>query len=221
MNNVEKVMTGFYTDYTENEENTNNNEIKENEYSFEFYINNIKMTTKIAFVENVVSNIIIDENYYPMLRDMIFDIMLIQYFTDIDVSKVIKEGIDSIENYLSSNNIVDIIKANMDIELFTELNDSVDLNIEYKTGIHNNDISRSINNLLKTFEEKVKNIDTNAMMDLAQQLSNMSGDLSPENIIEAYTNTDVFKNNQSSVIDAKNEEIKELKKENKELKENK
>lgn len=205
MNNIEKVMTGFYTENVKD----NEDKVAEPTKSFNFYTN-VKVSSKLQFVDNVVSNIIVEGNYYSLLRDIIFDIMLIQHFSDVDVTDIIEKGVDAIEDYLSSNNIVEIMKINMGDDLLRELNESVDFNIEYKTGVHNNDISHSISSLLKVLETKINNIDTEGMMTLAKQLTNMTGDLSTDKIVEAYTKTDMFRGNQAAILDEKNKKIKEL-----------
>lgn len=208
MNVIEKVITGYYTEKSLDE---NGKEIEETK-TFNFY-KKVRMSVKIEFVSNVVSNIVTDTTYVPMLRDLIFDIMLVQYFTDVNVDKILKSenAFDNIEGYLNSTNIVEIIKKNMDVELLKELNDSVDFDIEYKTGVHNNDISRSICSLLKTLEYQIKDIDTQGMMALAEKLSNVTDGLTTDKIVEAYSKTEMFKGHQAEIVDAKDKEIRELK----------
>lgn len=208
MNVIEKVITGYYTEKSLDE---NGKEIEETK-TFNFY-KKVRMSVKIEFVSSVVSSIVTDTTYVPMLRDLIFDIMLVQYFTDVNVNEILKSenAFDNIEEYLNSTNIVEIIKKNMDVELLKELNDSVDFDIEYKTGVHNNDISRSIGSLLKTLEYQIKDIDAQGMMALAEKLSNVTDGLTTDKIVEAYSKTEMFKGHQTEIIEAKDKKIKELK----------
>lgn len=208
MNVIEKVITGYYTEKSLDE---NGKEIEETK-TFNFY-KKVRMSVKIEFVSSVVSNIVTDTTYVPMLRDLIFDIMLVQYFTDVNVNEILKSenAFDNIEEYLNSTNIVEIIKKNMDVELLKELNDSVDFDIEYKTGVHNNDISRSIGSLLKTLEYQIKDIDVQGMMALAEKLSNVTDGLTTDKIVEAYSKTEMFKGHQAEIVEAKDKEIRELK----------
>lgn len=207
MNVIEKVITGYYTEKSLNE---NGKEIEETK-TFNFY-QKVRMSVKIQFVNNVVDIIVTDTTYVPILRDLIFDIMLVQYFTDIDVSEILesKNAFDNIEEYLNSTNIVETIKKNMDAELLKELNDSVDFDIQYKTGVHNNDISRSIGSLLKTLENQIKDIDAKGMMALAEQLTNVTDGLTTDKIVDAYSKTEMFKGHQEEIVEAKNKKIREL-----------
>jgi hypothetical protein len=169
--------------YTKNgEENTFN------------YYSTLRAYDKIKFV-NFVSDILIDDNYNSVLRDIIFDIAIVHILTDIDVSDVINSvnAINQIEDFLDETNIVKIVKANAD-ELIEELNKAVDENIEYRTGIHKNPIAESLSHLLNTLEKKVSGIDTDSMMKMAQIINNMSGEFTADKLLEAYSKSDMFKN---------------------------
>lgn len=201
-----KTKTGVYTLITVGEDG---NEIEESK-DFNFFLD-MRTSMKMQFIKSVVT-LVVGESYYSVLRNMMFDIMLINYFTDIDVKDVLdsNNAVDDIEDYLSRTNAVEIVKSNLSQDLLDELSQGVDFDIEYKTGVHCNDISTAVKSLIHTLESKVSSIDTEGMMDLATKLSGMTGDLTPESIVEAYAKTDNFTGNQASVIEEKNRQIVEL-----------
>lgn len=170
------VMTGTYIDYA------NDNKL----VNFNFYTN-LYAYEKIKFV-NTVTDTLISNNYNHIIKDMIFDFTIISVFTNVDISEIV-EATDSlfrIENLLEETNIVDIVKANVDEGLIEELNKAVNMNIEYRTGIKLNNINDSLSHLIKTIEKKIENIDTSAMMEIAEKLNGVAGELTPEGIVKAY-----------------------------------
>lgn len=178
-----KMITGVYT---------YNNE----EYSFNFY-NDLTSYDKLKFVNSVVSLLVDGENYNYIVRDIIFDFFLIDVMTDFDTNGFKKSlnFIDDVEGLLKETNIVDIIKANAKIGLISELNKAVDLNVEYKTHIHINPLNEALTSLVNTIENKIINVDFNGMKEMAELLSGMTGELTPENIVKAYMETDMHKKN--------------------------
>lgn len=205
MKNI-KVKTGVYTLTTVKEDGSEFEESKD----FSFFLD-MRTSMKMQFINSVVS-LVVGESYYPVLKDIMFDIMLINYFTDIDVKEILSSNnaVDEIEDYLSRTNAVEIIKSNVSQELLNELSQGIDFDIEYKTGVHCNDITTAVKSLIHTLEDKVSNVDTEGMMDLATKLSGMTGDLTPDSIVEAYAKTDNFTGNQALVIEEKNKQIVEL-----------
>ena len=190
---TKKVMTGSYVDYANNKTLV----------GFNFYTN-LRKSEKASFV-NTVTDTLVGANYNYILRDMIFDFQIICTFTDVDVSDILESptSLVKIEDLLEDTNIVDIVKANVEEGLIEELNKAVDLNIEYRTGVHRNSFEDALTKLINTIEKKVNDVDTSSMMELAEKLSVVSGDITPERIVEAYSKTDTFKNNMDEVEKAK------------------
>lgn len=190
---TKKVMTGSYVDYANDKKLV----------GFNFYTN-LRKTEKASFV-NTVTDTLIGLNYSHILRDMIFDFQIICMFTDVDVTEIVEapNSLIRIEDLLEDTNIVDIVKANAEEGLIDELNKAVDLNIEYRTGIHRNGFEEALTKLINTIEKKINDVDTSSMMELAEKLSVVSGDITPERIVEAYSKTDAFKNNMDEVEKAK------------------
>ena len=178
-----KIKTGVYT-------NMNGEEV-----SFSF-CPSPSMRDKIKFVKSVTETIV-DDSYLYIARNMFFDFYLVSIFTNIDTSEFYGDDIDSvsmIEEFLNETTAVDIVKLNMDYGVIAELEKAVDLDIEYRTGIHRNSIEESLSNLLDTLDNKIGELDTDSMMDAISKLSSISGEFTPEKMLEAYANTDMFKN---------------------------
>ena len=176
----EKVMTGVY--------------IKDEEsFNFDFYTD-LSAANKLRFVNSVVELLIDDTHYNSIIRDLIFNFYLIDIFTNIDTSEIKESNffINDVEKLLKETNIIDIINANVRDGLIDELNEAVDKSIEYRTGIHRNILSESLASLINTIKDKIDNIDTNAMMEMANKINNLSGELTPENIVKAYLNSDSY-----------------------------
>ena len=163
---------------------------------FNFYTS-LSAYNKVRFVDSVVSAIVTDDGYNYVIKDMLFDFWVVNFFTDVDVSKIAEaeNNIDAIEDFFYENNIVDIVKINIVPGIIDELEKAVEFNIEYKTGIHINPISSSLSRLLDTIEGKVENIDFDSMMDIAEAMSGISGELTADKMLDAYAKTDIFKKN--------------------------
>lgn len=179
---MKNTMTGSYV---YNEEIIN----------FEFYTS-LNATDKINFIDSV-TNIVVGENYNYIIKDLVFDYMIIKLFTTVDTRKIDKSlnSIDMIEEFLEETNIVDIVKINVENGLIEELEKAVDLNIEYHTGIHTNPLNHALTSLVNTLEKKIDDIDLNSAMKMAKAFSEMTGEITPESIVKAYMTTDVYKNN--------------------------
>lgn len=171
--------------------------------NFDFYTS-LTATDKINFV-NSVTNIIVGENYNYIIKDLVFDYVIIKIFTKVDTSKIDESSnsIDMIEEFLEETNIVDIVKINVENGLIEELEKAVDLNIEYHTGIHTNPLNQSLTSLVNTIEKKVNEVDLNSAMEMAKVFSEMTDELTPENIVKAYTSSDIFKKNMIELKESK------------------
>lgn len=192
---MKEVKMSVYTRKTEDIEET---------YEFKFYTD-LTVAQKLLFV-NSVTNLVVDENNYnSIIRDLIFNFYVVDVFTDISTEefKQSPSFLNSVEQFLEETNIVDIVKANTLPALFEELNKAVDKAIEYKTGIHPSYIGDSLASLIKTIEKKVNEIDLNDMMGMVQKFAGMTGELTPESIVNAYMNTDIHKNNVIEIEEAK------------------
>lgn len=178
-----------------------NNEIKTGVYTiddkdtpFAFYTS-LNAYRKSQFVVSVC-NTLVGDNYNYVLDDLVFDYFIVAIFTDIDVSEVQKSdnGISAMEEFVEKfEPVIDTVKANAVDGVLDELRKAIDLNIEYRTGIHINPISSSIASLLDTLNNKLSGFDLDKMMEIAEPMSKIAGELTPEKMLDAYAKTDVFK----------------------------
>lgn len=178
-----------------------NNEIKTGVYTldgedtpFAFYTS-LSAYRKAQFV-NSVSDILVGDNYNYVIRDLAFDFCIVAIFTDIDTSDVqdTDDDITAMEEFVDKfKPVVDIVKANSVDGVLDELHRAIDLNVEYRTGIHINPISSSLASLLDTIERKVDDIDLDNMMDLAQAMTGISNELTADKLLDAYAKTNIFK----------------------------
>lgn len=183
-------------------------------YNFEFKTS-LSAHDKQVFVKTVVGNLVDDAGYDAVIKDLIFDFVIIEVFTNIDTSFINMEDdegndinpIIPIEHFLEETNVVDIVKENMETGLLDELNRAVDLDIQYLTGIHPNPLNEAITNLISTIEKKIREVDLDSMMSMAQKFAGMSEDFTLDNIVNAYMNSDIHKSNLAEIKEAK-EEVK-------------
>lgn len=191
--NMKKLMMGTYS-------------YNDDTYNFNFY-NDLTSVDKLRFVNSVVDLLVDGENYNYIIKDLIFDFFLIDIMTtDIDTDKFKSSTsfVEDVESFLDETNIVDIIKANARVGLIQELKNAVDLNVEYKTHIHTNPLSESLASLINTIEKKVNEVDLSSMKEMAEMLSGMTGELTPESIVKAYMDTDMHKKNLKEIEKSKN-----------------
>ena len=177
--------------------------------SFNFtFKTNLTAFEKAKFV-SAVTDVLVRDNYLSVLRDVIFDFYIINMFTDADVEYInsSSESIDEAERFLKETNIMDIIRANARDGLIDELNKAVDDNIEYNTRIHRNPLGDAFASLSSTLEKKVNELDMGGIMDIAKSFSGVAGDFTPENIVNAYLESDIAKQNAKELEEKKKEKV--------------
>lgn len=173
------------------------------------YCYDIPMSQKIAFVDSVVNPVVGDDYYYPMIKDIMFEFRMIQFFTDIDTDVVDGDDvIDQIVKFLESNDAADVIKVSVNFDVVQGLYDAVDKAIEYKTGIHPSPIADGIASILKMAEKKLYSIDVDSANAMAKVFGNMQGNITPDKMLEAYANSDVFKKMHGDVVKKQDERDK-------------
>lgn len=197
---MKNIKKGTYINYN-NDETCNFN-----------FATDLSAYRKMMFV-NYVVNSIVDENRYDFIvRDLIFDFGLINILTDIDTSFINQRDDDNnvinpiifIEQFLEETNVVDIVKANMVDGLLEQLNKAVDKSIEYRTGIHPSPLNDALANLVNTLEKKVSEFDMSGAMEMVQKFARMTGELTPENVVNTYFDSDIHKKNLEEIAESKN-----------------
>lgn len=196
-NVMKNVMAGTYT---------RNGEF----YDYTFWTG-LSAYDKLVFVNSVVDTLVSDNRYDSIVKDLIIDFNIVRVFTDIDTSFInVKDDdgnninpINFIEEFLDETNVVDVVKENMESGLFDELNKAINLSIEHRTGIHVNSLNESLANLVNTIEKKINEIDLGSMAEFANVFSGISGEITPESIVNAYMASDFHKKNVIEIEDAK------------------
>ena len=173
-------------------------------YSFNFGTD-LSIADKARFVNSVVGLVVDDINYNSVIKDLIFDFYTIEFFTNIDTTELKQSPnfLDDVEQFLEETNVVDIVRANMEVGLLDELNKAVDKSIEYRTGIHPSPIADSLASLINTLEKKVNEVDLDNAMGMVQKFAEMTGELTPESVVNAYINSDMHKKNVEEIAEGK------------------
>ena len=167
----------------------------------------LSLADKARFVNTVV-DLIVDEEYYnSIIKDLIFDFCIIEFFTDIDTTEFHEslDFVEDVEQFLDETNIIEIVKANAPSAIFDELNKAVDKSIQYRTGIHSNPLNEAFANLISTLEKKINEVDLSNAMDMAQKFSGMREDFTLENLVNAYMNSDSHQKNLAEIAETKGE----------------
>lgn len=169
----------------------------------------LSIANKLRFVNSVVNLVVDDKHYNSIIRDLVTDFYIIDIFTDIDTAELRESSffVDDVEQFLEETNIVDIVKANTSPALFDELNKAVDKSIEYITGIHTNPLGEALASLVNTLEKKVNEFDMSGMAEMAQKFAGMTGDFTVDNIVNAYMNSDIHKNNLAEIAESKTDKV--------------
>ena len=131
----------------------------EKEIDFE-YCTELTLQEKVDFINNVLQVLFQNDYYYSILKQNIFDFMLINFFTKIisDEEEFVMT-LSNIDDFLNNTNVLDTLYNKIDTNLLKELYDAINVNIEYKTGIHEDEVSIAFSSLLNSIEEKVKEFD--------------------------------------------------------------
>lgn len=196
---MKEVKTGVYTRNGE-------------DFSFNFYTD-LSSTNKLKLINSVVDLIVDDKHYNSVIKDLVTDFCIIDIFSDYDTSDLKSSSffVNDVENLLEETNIVDVIKANMKDGLYEEIIDAIDKSIAYLTGVNTNPLNKALSSLISTFERKLNEVDLNSMMEMANMLSGMTEEFTPENIVKAYMSTDMHKNNVAELNEAKKRKTKTTK----------
>lgn len=191
MNSAENIETGIYT-------------VNGKDVEFKFYTS-LTAKQKTLIVKSVVDTVVSDGYYYDFLMDMVFDFFIVDFLTDIDLTYITESNdvLGGVEKFVSETNVAEIVKAYLGFEV-EELQESIVNNIEYKTGIHRNPIAESLSSLLNTIEEKIGSIDTESLDGMSKVLSKITGDVTPEKMLDAYSKSDMFKKQYADILAQKN-----------------
>ena len=176
----------------------------EESFNFDFYTD-LSVTKKVEFVNSVTSLVVGEDDYNSVIRSLVFDFYIIDVFTTVNTVdlKTSDFFLDDVEEFLEKTNIVDIVKANISTALLEELNNAVDLNIQYKTGIHPTPLNDALTSLVNTLERKMNEIDLSNAMEMVNKFNGMTEEFTPENVVKAYMESDIHKKNVVELEEAK------------------
>lgn len=183
-----------------------------NDESYDFnFKTNLSADEKLTFVRTVVNSIVSDSGYDVVIKDLIFDFAIIDVFTNIETSFINAKDEDGndinpiilIEHFLEETNVVEIVKENMVDGLLDELDNAVNLNVQYLTGIHTSPINDAISKLVSVLEKKIDKIDLDSMMNMATKFVGMTEDFTVDNIVKSYIDSDTHKNNLDEIAKSK------------------
>lgn len=191
-------------EFTKTETYTYNGEQKEYHYS-----PTATISEQIAFVEAVSDGVFVSKNCILLLKEPVFNYTLVSAFTDIDVNEI--GGIDAFDAFDKQVGLSKKLSKLISPLLYNNLKTSVDANIEYKKSVAHDNISTAIVDLIDTVKNKLETfgegLDSNTVMDFIQKFGE-SG-INGESIVNAYLNSDQYKENVANVVDSKNADIKE------------
>lgn len=170
----------------------------------------ITMSMRYMFVKDFCTKVIDtlyngkDEVFHFELLDLMFNYYVVSYFTDIEMADIINTEsdnyIDELDSFINGSDIVSVVMNYINVDTIDRLYETILYNIECKTGVKINKIDKTINNILKTVERAVGKIDVEKLMETSNKLNGISSQLTPEKILEAYSNTDMFKANRDERI---------------------
>lgn len=180
----------------------NNEEIK---YSIKPYVS---ILDRIKIIKDTTRICIIDDDYFSCLKDVAFNIALINVLTDIDLGDM---SIDDTEDFIKNTDVITTIKNIVGENFIKELKQEANYNIEYKTGIHEDSISKCVSDFFKILNEKIRFDQTKANAILEKLNSLDFEKLDINSLVDSYIKSEEFKNNKAELVDTKNVEIRKLK----------
>ena len=194
--------------------NTGTYEINGEEKSFNFKTT-LNAVERMSFVDGVVKTII-NDTYEYIIRDMMFDYIVIRMFTDVDCSEIEEcehahVAMNMIEDLVYGTSIASTVKLYAGEALLNELNKAIDYSIQVKTGIVLNPASDILVSILKLVEEKLASYDNDGITDMVKLFSGMDkADFNVNAALQAYANSDAFKAQQKVLQEAAAERAEKL-----------
>lgn len=175
-------------------------------------VENISIKRKLSFINFVVDNIVTENQYNLVLKNIIINIGLIKYFSDADINDILssEDFIDEFEEFEENTDLIAVLKTKINLTELLDMLDCINKQIEYKTGIHENEITNAISSLLNKLEQKLDAIDFDNITQVGNILSSVSDELTMDKLVDAYSKTDNFVGNQAKVLNEKNKVINAL-----------
>lgn len=182
------------------------------------YRTSLTVVEKMKFVEEAVK-LVITDTYEYVIRDLMFDYLVIRAFTDVNCSDIdecdnSRLVMEMVEDLVCNTSVVDTVKAHAGDAIFTQLNRAIDYDIQCKTGLQINPVQEALAGILRTIDSKLASYDTESMSNVMRMLNGINAnDFNVDALLNAYANSDVFKIQQQNLLDAAAERQQMLNKE--------
>ena len=179
------------------------------------YRDNLTVAEMINFVDKT-TNLIVTDTYEYIIRDMMFDYMVIRMFTDIDCSEIdecetANTSFEMIRDLVYGTIVADVVKSEIAPGLLDELNKAIDYTVEVRTGVRINRVENALIDLISMITEKLSSYDVDAMSGAAKVFSGLQGgDFNVNSLLEAYAKSDVFKKQQQLALNASEERMQRV-----------
>lgn len=180
------------------------------------YKDNLSLAEKMLFVSSVVDKVYDGEMYFGFAKDFFIRQAIIAYFTNVKMDEM-NGGSDLIEKFVYDTDIVDTVMEDMSNGVIAELEKAIDENIQIKTGIKKRNLEDAIIEVLDKMSSKVDEIDVQTLLSFMKKLADTQGEFTPEQVLNAYMNTDMFKQNaeeRASIAKERQDKIIQFAKEN-------
>lgn len=120
-----------------------------------------------------VSKILVNNGeYYSALRDLVFDLTLINEFSDVDIDDLInaENQWEVVDDYIKNNTVASEIRIALGEDIINKLNSAVDDSVSYKTGIVKNKLVEEFAVFLSNLNTLISNAnmeDISSYIDMA------------------------------------------------------
>lgn len=152
------------------------------------YADTLTTFEKLQFINNTVSWVV-GEDYRPILKKFAYRYSLC-LLSDVDFNQFVSadengNNIAELIEFIDSTDLPDIIENSLDITVVDELKENINLDIEYRTGIHSDSISSAISDLINTLSKKMDELLTPDTLDALTKITSMDT-VEPKAVVDAF-----------------------------------
>lgn len=152
------------------------------------YTDTLTTFEKLQFINNTVSWVV-GEDYRPILKRFAYRYNLC-LLSNVDFNQFVSadengNNIAELIEFIDSTDLPDMIEAELDTAVVNELKENIDLDIEYRTGIHRDSISSAVSDLINKFSKKMDEVLTPDALDALTKIASMT-DPEPKEMVNAF-----------------------------------
>lgn len=152
------------------------------------YTDTLTTFEKLQFINNTVSWVV-GEDYRPILKRFAYRYNLC-LLSDVDFNQFVSadengNNIAELIEFIDNADLPDMIEAELDTAVVNELKENIDLDIEYRTGIHRDSISSAVSDLINKFSKKMDEVLTPDALDALTKIASMT-DPEPKEMVNAF-----------------------------------